>query len=104
MVQGPEGRLGTQALSLSILFLLLPCVIFPAQLQSVLGETVLVCLETPLFDSREPSRAPNSSLQSPLRVFLSFANQLNMPIPLFPRHHTLSPDAQSAHIHGHIPF
>ena len=40
----------------------------------------------------------------PLCVFLSFANQLNMPIPLFPRHQTLSPDAQSAHTHGQIPF
>ena len=95
MVQGPEWRLGTQAgisLVCSCCFL---CIIFLAQLQSVLGQTVLVCLEILLLGSREPSRAPNRSLLSPQCVFLSFATQLNMLIPLFPRHNTLPLNVQS---------
>lgn len=60
IAQDPEWRLGAQAgvsLACSRCFL---CIIFQAHLQSVPGQTVLVCLETPLLGSREPCRAQNS--------------------------------------------
>lgn len=83
IVQGPEWRLEAQArvsLAYSCCFL---CTSFPPQLQSVPGQIVLVCLETPLLGSREPSRDQNSSLHSTHHVPLSFVTQPNMPAPPF---------------------
>lgn len=78
-VRCPEWRLRAQAgLSLAC-FCCFLCIIFPARLQSVPGQTVLVCLENPLFGSSKPCRAQKAPY-IPLTMF-SFPLQPNQMCP-----------------------
>lgn len=78
-VRCPEWRLRAQAGVSLACFCCFLCIIFPAQLQSVPGQTVLVCLENPLLGSRKPCRAQKAP-HIPLTMF-SFPLQPNQMCP-----------------------